>query len=93
MRDKRRGDPSETQAQLRGVDFRERVAPVGAKGAVAVRLFSTGRSVPLEGGPLRFGFLVRRRHVRMRRLPMDQLAVLGAACVLDEEHVTAARPL
>jgi hypothetical protein len=91
--EKRRGDPSETQAQLRRVDFRDRVAPVGAKGAVAVRLFLTCRSVLFEGGPLRLGFLVRRRHVQMCGLPVDELAVLGAAGVLDEEHVTAARPL
>ncbi len=95
-REERLADASETEERPVGVDLGEPVSSIGIGRTVTMRLVRIRGQVVVEARPL--GLLVPCLDVPMGalallRLAVYELAVLGAARVLDEEHVSTARAL
>lgn len=71
-------------------DRSERVASVGVDRAVIVRLIAARVRHSMKRSGLGTPNLAR---VMLVHIAVNQLAMLGAAAVLDQEHVAAARTL
>ena len=75
----------------RGAGRNECVSPIDRQRAMVVRLpgARVGRSVNRRGVSMR----MLPRNVSMSVAVVDQLTMLGASGMLDQEHVTSARAL
>ena len=71
-------------------DRNQCVSSIGQYGAVFVRLVRAGVGRPIKQGG--HGLLIRTC-LTLVSVAMDKLPVLGAAAMLDEEHMAAARTL